>query len=88
MSLAAGTVCAISASTAERKSLRRRWIITFTAPHIGNYGINVVDYESVGVFCRGVIIRDLARRPSNHRAEGTLEALGARTRDEQHRAET
>ena len=50
-------------------------MITFTYPHIGNYGINRDDYESRGAFCRGVIVRDLARRPSNHRSEGHLEAL-------------
>lgn len=50
-------------------------IITFTYPHIGNYGVNTLDDESRGAFCRGVIVRDLARRHSNHRAEGHLEAL-------------
>jgi carbamoyl-phosphate synthase small subunit len=50
-------------------------IITFTYPHIGNYGVNAVDDESRGAFCRGVIVRDLARRYSNHRAEGHLTAL-------------
>jgi carbamoyl-phosphate synthase small subunit len=50
-------------------------IITFTYPHIGNYGVVGRDSESRGSFCRGVIVRDLARRHSNHRAEGHLEAL-------------
>jgi carbamoyl-phosphate synthase small subunit len=50
-------------------------IITFTYPHIGNYGINADDYESRGSFCRGVIVRDLVRRHSNHLAEGHLDAL-------------
>ncbi len=50
-------------------------IITFTYPHIGNYGVNLADNESRGAFCRGVIVRDLARRPSNHRSEGHLETL-------------
>ena len=43
-------------------------IITFTYPHIGNYGVNEADNESRRAFCRGVIIRDPARRTSNHRA--------------------
>src|SRR6202162_938038 len=43
-------------------------IITFTYPHIGNYGVNGDDDESRGPHCRGVIVRDLARRPSNWRA--------------------
>ncbi len=47
-------------------------IITFTYPLIGNYGVNSSDTESRRPFCRGVIIRDLARRASNHRSEGEL----------------
>jgi sugar (pentulose or hexulose) kinase len=27
-------------------------IITFTTPHIGNYGVNAADFESRGTFCR------------------------------------
>ena len=50
-------------------------IITFTYPHIGNYGINPADDESRGVFCRGIIVRDLARRASNYRSEGQLSEL-------------
>ncbi len=50
-------------------------IISFTYPHIGNYGVNADDYESRGAFCRGVIVRDIARRHSNYRAEGHLESL-------------
>ena len=50
-------------------------IITFTNPHIGNYGVNATDYESRRPFCRGVIVRELARRPSNRRSEGDLEAM-------------
>jgi carbamoyl-phosphate synthase small subunit len=50
-------------------------IITFTNPHIGNYGVNAADFESRGLFCRGVVVRDLARRHSNRRAEGDLDSL-------------
>jgi carbamoyl-phosphate synthase small subunit len=50
-------------------------IITFTYPHIGNYGVNATDDESRGVFCRGVVVRDLARRASNHRSQGHLDEL-------------
>ena len=50
-------------------------IITFTYPHIGNYGVNAEDDESRRPFCRGVIVRDLARRPSNWRASGDLDAF-------------
>jgi carbamoyl-phosphate synthase small subunit len=44
-------------------------VITFTYPHVGNYGVTAEDEESRRPFCRGVIVRDLARRPSNWRAE-------------------
>ena len=50
-------------------------IITFTTPHIGNYGTNANDDESRSVFCRGVVIRELARRHSNHRAESGLATM-------------
>jgi carbamoyl-phosphate synthase small subunit len=50
-------------------------IITFTYPHIGNYGVNPTDDESRGAFCRGVVVRDLARRASNHRSQGHLDEL-------------
>ncbi len=53
-------------------------IITFTASHVGNYGVNDYDFESRGLFCRGVIVRDLSRRRSNHRSEADLDALLAR----------
>ena len=50
-------------------------IITFTYPHIGNYGVTPDDHESRRPFCRGVIVRDMARRRSNWRATGDLEAF-------------
>jgi carbamoyl-phosphate synthase small subunit len=50
-------------------------IITFTSSHIGNYGVNLVDMESRRPFCRGVLVRDLARRRSNQRAEADLDEL-------------
>ncbi len=50
-------------------------IITFTYPHIGNYGTNSTDNESRGTFCRGVIIREPARLSSNYRNEEDLDAF-------------
>ncbi|MGB8858372.1 MAG: glutamine-hydrolyzing carbamoyl-phosphate synthase small subunit, partial [Ilumatobacteraceae bacterium] len=50
-------------------------IITFTYPHIGNYGVNDHDFESIKPFCRGVIVREMARRHSNHRAQDSLDAM-------------
>jgi carbamoyl-phosphate synthase small subunit len=48
-------------------------IISFTYPHIGNYGVVDDDAESRRPFCRGVVVRDLARRASNWRATGDLD---------------
>jgi carbamoyl-phosphate synthase small subunit len=50
-------------------------IITFTYPHIGNYGVNSTDDEATRPHCRGIIIRDLARRHSNWRSDGDLESF-------------
>ena len=37
-------------------------IITFTTPHIGNYGTTPFDNEATKVHARGVIVREEARR--------------------------
>ena len=50
-------------------------IITFTYPHIGNYGVNGDDNEARAPHCRGVIVRDLARRASNWRATEDLQSF-------------
>jgi len=50
-------------------------IISFTNPHIGNYGVNRTDFEARRPFCRGVVVRELARRRSNWRADGDLDSL-------------
>ena len=50
-------------------------IITFTSPHIGNYGASPLDFESRKPFCRGVVVRDLARRESSYRSDEHLDAL-------------
>ena len=50
-------------------------IITFTYPHIGNYGTNAIDDEAAHPACRGVVVRDLARRHSNWRAESDLDGF-------------
>jgi carbamoyl-phosphate synthase small subunit len=47
-------------------------IIAFTYPHIGNYGVAAPDSESRHPFCRGIIVRDLARRPSSWRSADDL----------------
>jgi carbamoyl-phosphate synthase small subunit len=48
-------------------------VIAFTYPHIGNYGVNPTDDEAARPSCRGIIVRDLADRPSNWRSTGSLE---------------
>jgi carbamoyl-phosphate synthase small subunit len=50
-------------------------IITFTYPHIGNYGVTLDDDESRRPHCRGVVVRDLARLHSNWRAAGDLDSF-------------
>ena len=53
-------------------------IITFTYPHIGNYGVNATDDESLRPRCQGIVIRELARRQSSWRAESDLPSYLAR----------
>src|SRR4051794_16265685 len=50
-------------------------IITFTYPHIGNYGVTAADDESRRPFCRGVVVRELARRRSNWRSTDDLDSF-------------
>jgi carbamoyl-phosphate synthase small subunit len=47
-------------------------IVVMTAPMIGNYGINPDDGESERPRVAGIVVRELAIRPSNWRATGTL----------------
>ncbi len=47
-------------------------MVAFTYPHIGNYGTNPEDDEAAAPACTGVIVRDLARRHSNWRADESL----------------
>ncbi|MCP4958904.1 MAG: glutamine-hydrolyzing carbamoyl-phosphate synthase small subunit [Actinomycetia bacterium] len=50
-------------------------MITFTYPHIGNYGTAAIDDEAQEPFCRGVIIREMARRRSSWRSEDHLDTF-------------
>src|SRR5216117_3804864 len=47
-------------------------LVVMTAPMIGNYGINPEDVESDRPHVAGVIVRELAVKPSNWRATGAL----------------
>jgi carbamoyl-phosphate synthase small subunit len=50
-----------------------RQIVTQTAPHIGNTGINDEDDESQRIWVAGYVVRDPARVPSNWRATRSLD---------------
>ena len=50
-------------------------VITFTYPHIGNYGVTPADDESVRPHCRGVVVRELTARPSSWRAADDLDTF-------------
>ncbi|NNN18659.1 MAG: glutamine-hydrolyzing carbamoyl-phosphate synthase small subunit, partial [Acidimicrobiaceae bacterium] len=51
-------------------------IVTFTFPHLGNYGINPSDFESARPHCSAVIARDVSTYYSNWRAsEGLISYL-------------
>jgi carbamoyl-phosphate synthase small subunit len=48
-------------------------IVTMTCPHIGNYGVTRQDAESRRVWAEGFIVKESGRRPSNWRAEQSLD---------------
>ena len=50
----------------------RRQIVTMTAPHQGNYGVNRSDAESSAVQVAGFAVREATARPSSWRADGAL----------------
>ncbi len=50
-----------------------RQIVTMTAPHIGNTGINDDDPESGRIWVAGYVVREPARISSSWRARGTLD---------------
>jgi len=51
-----------------------RQIVTLTYPHIGNVGINAQDAESNQIHAAGLVIKDLPKRISNFRSEGSLDS--------------
>jgi carbamoyl-phosphate synthase small subunit len=51
-----------------------RQIVTMTAPHIGNTGVNKTDPESRRVWVSGYVVREPARLASSWRATGDLDA--------------
>ena len=49
-----------------------RQIVTMTAPHVGNYGLNDLDAESDRIQVAGFVVREAARRPSSWRSQRDL----------------
>ncbi|RUM64360.1 MAG: carbamoyl phosphate synthase small subunit, partial [Sulfurimonas sp.] len=49
--------------------------VTFTAPEIGNVGVNDDDMESNRVYAKGMIVRHYQQRYSNFRAQDSLDAF-------------
>ncbi|MFP4209331.1 MAG: glutamine-hydrolyzing carbamoyl-phosphate synthase small subunit [Wenzhouxiangella sp.] len=47
-------------------------LVTLTAAHVGNTGVNRLDPESDRIHCNGLIVRDYPRRFSSWRAESSL----------------
>lgn len=52
--------------------------VTFTAPEIGNVGVNLQDMESKAAFAKGIIVRKYQPRYSSFRAEDSLHAFLSR----------
>lgn len=49
-------------------------IVTFTYPHIGNYGVNADDVESDRIQASGLVVHELSPTVSNYRATSSLES--------------
>lgn len=47
-------------------------IVTMTMPLIGNYGVNAEDIEASKLHLSGFVVKELARRHSNYRANASL----------------
>ncbi len=48
-------------------------IVAMTCPHIGNYGVNVLDEESSRPQVRGFVVEELSQAPSSWRSEESLD---------------
>lgn len=72
-----GEVCFNTSMTGYQEILTdpsyRGQIVTMTYPEIGNYGVNSEDMESDGPHLAGFVVRNLSRRVSNFRADGSLD---------------
>jgi carbamoyl-phosphate synthase small subunit len=50
-------------------------IVTFTYPLLGNYGVNLEDFESDRLRAQAMVCREVCEHPSNWRSNGRLEDL-------------
>lgn len=50
-------------------------IITFTYPLIGNYGVNDLENESEHIYAKGLIVKSLAKNPSNYLGKEPLNIM-------------
>src|SRR3546814_12229308 len=49
-----------------------RQIVTLTYPHVCNTGCTPLDDEAAQAWAAGLVVRDVPRRPSSWRSEGSL----------------
>ena len=72
-----GEVCFNTSMTGYQEILTdpsyRGQIVTMTYTEIGNYGINLDDVESSRPWLSGFIVKEISRRASNFRSQGTLD---------------
>src|SRR3954470_21904228 len=73
-----GEVCFNTSMTGYQEILTdpsyRGQIVTMTYTEMGNYGVNAEDVESGKPHLAGFIVKEFAERPSNFRAEESLDA--------------
>ncbi|HJV44667.1 MAG TPA: carbamoyl phosphate synthase small subunit [Bacillota bacterium] len=50
-------------------------IVTFTYPLIGNYGVNMLDDESIRPVCTGLVVGNLCQTPSHYQSNNTLSEI-------------
>jgi carbamoyl-phosphate synthase small subunit len=50
-------------------------IVVFTAPHIGNVGVNDEDWESKAIFVKGIIVKEMSKMSSSWRSRKSFPAF-------------
>src|SRR5262245_37686269 len=73
-----GEVCFNTSMTGYQEILTdpsyRGQIVTMTYTEMGNYGVNAEDVESAKPWLAGFIVKEATERPSNFRAQDSLDA--------------